>query len=71
MHAARVELHDAVGIRQSAVAHAGIRGIEFDDVDAGDTASSTSKLGTSLVATLPLVICSKASCTHVFVPPFL
>ena len=32
----RVELHDAVGVRQAAVAHARVLGIELDDVDAGD-----------------------------------
>ena len=36
VHAARVELHDAVGIRQAAVADAVVLRIELDDVDAGD-----------------------------------
>ena len=36
VHAAGVELHDAVGVRQAAVADARLLGIELDDVDAGD-----------------------------------
>ena len=36
VHAARVELDDAVGIGQAAVADARVLGIELDDVDAGD-----------------------------------
>ena len=36
VHAARVELHDAVGVRQAAVADAVVLRIELDDVDAGD-----------------------------------
>jgi len=36
VHTARVELDDAVGIRQAAVADARVFGIELDDVDAGD-----------------------------------
>ena len=36
VHAARVELHDAVGVRQPAVADAAFGRIELADVDAGD-----------------------------------
>jgi hypothetical protein len=36
VHARRVELDDAVGVRQPAVADARIFGIELDDVDARD-----------------------------------
>ena len=36
VHAARIELHDTLGVGQPAVADARVLGIEFDDVDAGD-----------------------------------
>ena len=36
VHAAGVELHDAVGVRQAAVTHAVVERIELDDVDARD-----------------------------------
>ena len=36
VHARRVELHDAVGVRQPAVSDARVLGIELDDVDARD-----------------------------------
>ncbi len=36
VHAARVELHDAFGVGQAAVADAGVFGIELAQVDAGD-----------------------------------
>ena len=36
MHAAGIELHDAVGVRNAAVADAILQRIELDDVDAGD-----------------------------------
>ena len=36
VHAARIELDDAVGVRQPAVADAVVGRIELDDVDAGD-----------------------------------
>ena len=36
VHARGVELHDAFGVRQAAVADARVLGIELDDVDAGD-----------------------------------
>ena len=36
VHAAGVELHDAVGVGQAAVADAGLLGVELDDVHAGD-----------------------------------
>ena len=36
VHAARIELHHALGVGQAAVSDARVLGIEFDDVDAGD-----------------------------------
>ena len=36
VHAARIELHHAVGVGKPAVADARVVGIELDDVDAGD-----------------------------------
>jgi hypothetical protein len=36
VHAGGVELHDAVRVGQTAVAHAGVRGVQLDDVDASD-----------------------------------
>ncbi len=36
MYAGSVELHDAVGVGQAAIAHAVVLGIELHDVDAGD-----------------------------------
>jgi hypothetical protein len=62
VHAARVELHDAVGVRQAAVADAVVERIEPTILTPAMTASSTS---------WPFITISNAVSTHVFVPPFL
>ncbi len=62
VHAARVELHDAVGIRQPAVADAGVGRIELAEVDAGDQ---------RVEHVAALVIRLNAFCTPDSVPPFL
>src|SRR5215208_528744 len=36
MHTGRVELHDTLGVRQTAITHAVVEWIEFDNVDTGD-----------------------------------
>ena len=63
VHAARVELDDAVGVRQAAVADARVLGIELDDVDARDQ-------GVEHVGPPPVIIANAFS-THVTGPPFL
>ena len=62
VHAARIELDDAVGIWQPAVPDARLLGVELDEVDAGDQ---------RVEHVAPCVIIVNAFCTHVTDPPFL